>query len=236
MADIMREQMEKGDRGEAVAVAYALLSRIHFRDPFAMNDINRTRPSGRYKNSASSTDTSIGSRRQLSAAPDSARLNAQLAITMQARDGNPPSHAIRKLVELKSKDPEWLQQFGNILLQSEKFDEAMDTVRPDSLPESHAPFRSGERISWSPGRTDQASWQRAADAIAKAPDTKPDPLSPYRQNFTHIFQQIGKAFQRARPPVDPTDVWAEGTVWDENNSRNCAPLLAQTLARAGRTD
>lgn len=234
MAEIMREQMEKGDRGEATAIAYALLS----RDPFSRSVRNE-----RYQqDQAARTLKKFGEldgyidrlKDQLSAAPDSSRLNAQLAIAMQARDPKSAEPYYRKLVELRPKDPEWLQQFGNILLQSENFNEAMNMYDRILAENPTLLFAQGTNFMEPYRRT--KSWQRLADAISKTPDSKPDPLTPYRQNYSQIFQQIGKELQRAKPPVDPTNVWLKGLSWDEGNSAQLRPLLAQTLARAGRTD
>jgi tetratricopeptide (TPR) repeat protein len=234
MTEIMREQMENGDRGEATAIAYSLLS----RDPFSKSVRNE-----RYQqDQAARTLKKFGEldgyidklKAQLSAAPDSPRLNAQLAIATQARDPKSAEPYYRKLVELKPKDPEWLQQFGNILLQSENFKEAMDMYDRILAENPTLLFAQGTNFVEPYRRT--KSWQRLADAIAKAPDSKPDPLTPYRQNYSQIFQQIGKELQRARPPVDPTNVWLRGLSWDEGNSAQLRPLLAQSLARAGRMD
>jgi tetratricopeptide (TPR) repeat protein len=234
MADVMRERMESGDRGEAVAIAHALLA----RDPFSRSVRNE-----RYQqDQAVRTLKKFGEldpyidklKTQLAEAPDSARLNAQLAQALQARDPKSAEPYYRKLSELRPKDPEWLQQFGNILMQSEQYEEAMRMYDRILLENPTLLFAQGTNFLEPYRRT--KSWQRLVEAIAKSPDPKPDPLNPYRQNFSHVFLQIGKELQRARPPVDPTDVWLKGLRWDENGAAQLRPTLAQALVRAGRND
>lgn len=234
MADVMRERMESGDRGEAVAIAQALLA----RDPFSRSVRNE-----RYQqDQAVRTLKKFGEldpyidklKAQLEEAPDSARLNAQLAVALQARDPKSAEPYYRKLSELRPKDPEWLQQFGNILLQSEQFEEAMRMYDRILLENPTLLFAQGTNFLEPYRRT--KSWQRLVDSIAKSPDPKPDPLNPYRQNFSHVFLQIGKELQRARPSVDPTDVWLKGLRWDESGAAQLRPTLAQALVRAGRID
>ncbi len=234
MADTMRERMENGDRGEATAIAYALIS----RDPFARSVRNE-----RYQQElALRTLKKFGEldgyidnlQKDLAEAPDSARLNAQLAQALQVREPRSAEPYYRKLAELRPKDADWLQQFGSILLQSEQFEEAMRLYDRLLVENPTLLFAQGSNFVEPYRRT--KSWRRLADAIAKSPDPKPDPLNPNRQNFSHVFLEIGKELQRARPPIDPVDVWLKGLTWDENSSLQLRPTLAQALVRAGRTD
>lgn len=234
MADTMRERMENGDRGEATAIAHALLS----RDPFARSVLNE-----RYQqDQALRTLKKFGDldayidklKAELAEAPDSARLNAQLAQAMQVRDPKSAEPYYRKLSELRPKDPEWLQQFGSILLQSEQFEEAMRLYDRLLVENPTLLFAQGTNFVEPYRRT--KSWRRLSEAIARSPDPKPDPLNPNRQNYSHVFLEIGKELQRARPPIDPADVWLKGLRWDENSSMQLRPTLAQALVRAGRND
>ncbi len=234
MADVMRDGLENGGRGEAAAIARALLS----RDPFsrsARNERYQQDQALRVLKKFGELDGYIDTLKAgLAEAPDSARLNAQLAQAMQARDPKSAEPYYRKLSELRPKDPEWLQQFGNILLQSGQFEEAMRLYDRLLVENPALLFAQGTNFVEPYRRT--KNWRRLSDAIAKSPDPKPDPLNPNRQNYSHVFLEIGRELQRARPPIDPAGVWLKGLRWDENSSTQLRPALAQALVRAGRND
>ncbi len=232
--DIMRQHMEKGDRGEATAMAHALLS----RDPFsrsARNERHVQYEALQVLKKFGELDAHIDRlRQQLEAAPDSARLNAQLAVALQARDPKEAEPYFRKLAALRPKDPEWLQQYGLILLQAEKYEEAMEMYDRILRQDPALLFAQGTNFLEPYRRT--KSWQRLVEAIKDCPDPKIDPFNPYRQNYSHIFSHIGTELQRARPPVDPTDVWLKGLAWSEGDNSQLRPRLVQALVRSGRTD
>lgn len=234
MIEVMNDRVEAGDREEALTLANALLS----RDPFS-----RTARNERYQQQQAlqalkkfgELDNYIARlKAQLDAAPGSARLNAQMAQAMQVKDRKLAESYYRKLAELRPNDPEWLQQLGQMLIQSEQDDEAMRmydrilATKPEMLFSQGGNFIEPYRRS--------KNLPRLVEAISKSPDPAPDPLNPYRQNYSHVFMEIGRNVQRARPPVDPTDIWLKGLKWDDSGAWQLRPLLAQTLMRSGRND
>lgn len=232
MFEVMRERMEAGHREEALALAYAMLA----RDPFS----RAVRDERYQQQSALQVLDKFGELKgyiarleeQLKAAPQSARLNAQLAQALQLKDSRDALPYYRALAELRPKDTEWQRQLGSLLVQANLDEEAMKLYdrllaeRPEVLLAEGTNFLEPYRRS--------KNWPRLVSAIVHSPDPKSDPMNPYRQNFSGIFAQIGREAQRARPPIDPTDLWIKGLRWDESGGVALRPSLAQSLMRAGR--
>jgi len=234
MIEVMNERVESGNREEGLTLAYAMLG----RDPLSRsgrNDRSQQEQALRTLKKFGELDTYIAKlKTRLEAAPQSARLNAQMAQAMQIKDPKLAEPYYRKLAELRPKDSEWLQQLGNLLLQSEQNEEAMRLFERILSENPARLFAQGTNFIEPYRRT--KSWQRLVDAIAKSPDPKPDPLNPYQQNYSGVFMEIGRSVQRARPPVDPTEIWLKGLRWDQSGAVQLRPILAQSLIRAGRTD
>ena len=232
MVEVMRERMQSGSRDEAITLAYAILG----RDP-----LSRTVRSEQYQQEQAlraldkfgELGTYISNlQQQLQAAPQSPRINVQLAQAFQIKDPKQAEPYFRKLVQLRPQDPEWLQRLGNLLVQSEQNEEAIRlyekllTTNPAALLSQGTNFLEPFRRV--------GSWQRLADAVAKSPDPVPDPLNPNGQNYSDVFVEIGRSLQRARPPVSPIDIWLKGLRWEQGGSHQLRPILAQALIREGR--
>jgi tetratricopeptide (TPR) repeat protein len=234
MVEVMNERMEAGNREEALALALALLG----RDPFsrtAQNDRYQQEQALRALKKFGELDNYIAKLKgQLDTTPQSARLNARMAQAMQVKERKLAEPYYRKLAELRPKDTRWLQQLGELLTQSEQFDEAMRLYDRILVENPAMLFSQGTNFLEPYRRT--KNWKRLVDAIAKSPDPVPDPLNPYRQNYSNVFMEIGRNLQQARPPVDPTDVWLKGLRWDQSGAWQLRPSLAQSLMRAGRAD
>jgi tetratricopeptide (TPR) repeat protein len=234
VADVMRERMEKGGPAEAVEVAEAILS----RDPLAGSGRNERyqfeqalRALQKHKQLDAYVDRL---KKDLEQTPESPRLQALLAMALLVREPKDAEPHLRKLVELRPKDPQALQDLGNLLVRTEQFTAAMDFYDRLMAEDPMLLFSQGTNFLEPYRRTN--SWSRFSEALRKAPDPKGDPLQPQRQNFGHIFVQIGREMQRARPPTDPTDVWLKGLKWDESSSMELRPMVVQSLLRADRKD
>jgi len=234
MIEVMNDRMQADNREEALTLAYALLG----RDPFSRavrNERYQQDQALRALKKFGELDNYIAKlKTQLETAPDSPRLNAQMAQALQVKEPKLAEPYYRKLSELRPKDSEWLQQLGNLLMQSEQNDEAM-RLYDRILAENPALLLSQGTNFLEPYKRTK-SWRRLVDAIKKSPDPQVDPLNPYRQNYSHVFMEIGQSVQRARPPVDPTDIWLKGLLWDQSGAWQLRPMLAQSLLRAGRND
>ncbi len=234
MIEVMNERVRSDQREEALTLAYALLG----RDPFSRsmrNERHQQDQALRALKKFGELDNYITKlKTQLDAAPESPRLNAQMAQALQTKEPKLAEPYYRKLAELRPKDAEWMQQLGNLLLQSEQNEEAMRLYDRILAENPALLFSQGTNFVEPYKRT--KSWQRLVDAIVKSPDPTMDPLNPYRHNFSHVFMEIGRSVQRARPAVDPTGVWLKGLRWDQSGAWQLRPVLAQALIRAGRTD
>ena len=234
MIEVMNQRVESGNREEALTLAYAMLG----RDPFSRsvrNERYQLDQALRALKKFGELDAYIAKlKTRLEAAPQSARLNAQMAQAMQTKEPKLAEPYYRKLAELRPKDSEWLQQLGNLLMQSEQNEEAMRLY--DRILSENPTLLFAQGTSFIEPYRRTKSWQRLMDAIAKSPDPKPDPLNPYQQNYGGVFMEIGRSVQRARPPVDPTEIWLKGLRWDPSGAWQLRPVLAQSLMRAGRTD
>ncbi len=234
MMDIMRQRLEEGNRDEALTLAYAMLG----RDP-----LSRTARDERYQQQEAlrvldRTGELNGYiaklKTQLEAAPESIRLNIQLAQAVQIKDPRDAEPYYRKLTELRPKDSEWLLQLGNLLMQSEQNAEAMKLYDKILAENPALLFSQGSSFKEPYERT--KSWSRLVEALKKAPEPRPDPLGGYQQNYAQIFLEIGSQLKALRPPIDPTDIWLKGLQWDPVGSPQMRPKLAQALDQQGRKE
>lgn len=230
--EVMRQRMEQGNREEALALAYAMLA----RDPFSRavrDDRYQQETALRVLDKFDELKGYVARlQEQLKAAPQSARLNAQLAQALQIKDPRDAVPYYRALAELRPRDGEWQRELGTLLMRANQDEEAMKLY--DRLIEQSPDLLYAQGTDFLEPYRRTKSWPRLVAAIAKSPEPKADPVNPYRQNYSHIFTQIGRELQRARPPVDPSDVWLKGLRWDESGALQLRPMLAQSLQRAGR--
>ncbi len=234
MVEIMRDRADNGKRDEALTLANAILS----RDPLSRSAMNQ-----RYQQEeALRTLNKFGElkgyveqlRRQLAEAPDSERLNAQMAMALSVGDRKLAEPYYRKLAELRPNDPTWLSQLGQILVESDQQEEAMKLYESLLAKDPAILFAQGGNFVEPFSRT--KSWKRLAGALANSPDPKPDPFNMFGQNYSYVFRSIADQLQHARPPIDSTDVLMKALKWSQNNDFEIRPILAQSLMRDGRTD
>lgn len=234
MMDIMRERMEAGNRDEAVTLAYAILGRDplsrtardeRYQQQEALRVLDRA---GELKNYIAKLKT------QLDAAPQSARLNIQMAQAVQIKDPREAEPYYRKLTELRPNDSEWLLQLGNLLMQSEQNEEVMKLYDKILAENPALLFSQGTNFREPYERT--KNWPRLVEALKKAPEPKADLGNGFQQNYAQIFLEIGRQLQRVHPPIDPTDIWLKGLQWDPVGSSQIRPMLAQALIRQGRNE
>ena len=232
--EILRESISKNDRDGSLALARAMLS----SDPLGRNSRNDMYPRQEalraLKQFGELAPYIAGLTAQREQTPKSARLNALLAEAHQVDEPKAAIPYFRALAELRPSDTDWQLRLAQLLTQSQQWEESMRLYDKLLAEKPAAVFAQGTTFI-EPYRQQKAH-ARLMKAMLAAPAPPPDPLNINRQNFSGVYTEVARELQRARPPIETTDLLMRGIAWDPDGGSEIRPRLARLLARAGRQE